>query len=86
MNNIYVAPKLPQNTQTDYLKKKTYGKVPQFLQKIKKEIDDEYQLVREMQLEEENERDKQKFLLPDQERSELIKALKKKWEVVHREY
>lgn len=81
-----LAPKLPVNTQKDFLKKKTYGKVPQFLQKIKREIEDEYQLVREMQLEEENERDRQKFLLDEQERGELIAALKKKWEVVHREY
>ena len=84
--NLLIAPKLPTNTQKDFLKKKTYGKVPKFLQKIKGEIEDEYQLVREMQLEEENERDRQKFLLDDQERSELIAALKKKWEVVHREY
>jgi len=68
------------------LKKKTYGKVPQYITKIKKEIDDEYQLVREMAIEEENERDRQKFLMPDQERQELINALKKKWEVVHKEY
>jgi len=68
------------------LKKKTYGKVPQYLQKIKNEIEDEYQLVREMQIEEENERDRQKFLLDDKERQELINALKKKWEVVHRDY
>lgn len=53
-----VAPKLPTNTQKDFLKKKNYGKVPQFLQKIKGEIEDEYQLVREMQIEEENERDR----------------------------
>ena len=39
-----------------------------------------------MQIEEENERDKQKFLLPDDERQQLIEALKKKWEVVHKEY
>ena len=68
------------------MKKKTYGKVPQYITKIKKEIDDEYQLVREMAIEEENERDRQKFLMPDQERQELINALKKKWEVVHKEY
>lgn len=60
--------------------------MPVFLQKIKREIEDEYQLVREMQLEEENERDRQKFLMDDAERNELISALKKKWEVVHREY
>lgn len=57
---MLIAPKLPQNTSKDFLKKKTYGKVPQYLQKIKREIDDEYQLVREMQLEEDNERDRQK--------------------------
>jgi hypothetical protein len=43
-------------------------------------------MVREMQVEEENERDKQKFLMTDDERKELIAALKKKWEVVHKEY
>lgn len=81
-----IAPKLPTNKDKDFLKKKTYGKVPQYLEKIKKEIDDEYQLVREMQIEEENERDKQKFLLPEDERQQLIAALKKKWEIVHKEY
>jgi hypothetical protein len=60
--------------------------VPQYLQKIKREIDDEYQLVREMQLEEENYRDRQKNAMPESERQELIAALKKKWEIVHKEY
>jgi hypothetical protein len=77
---------LPVNKDKDFLKKKTYGKTPNYLQKIKKEIEDEYQLVKEMQIEEENEREKQKFLLPDRERQELIAALKKKWEIVHKEY
>jgi len=39
-----------------------------------------------MQIEEDNERDRQKFLMNDDERRELINALKKKWEVVHKEY
>ncbi len=30
--------------------------------------------------------DQQKFMLPDEERQELIDGLKKKWEVVHKEY
>jgi hypothetical protein len=47
------------------LKKKTYGKTPKYLQKIKKEIEDEYQLVKEMQVEEDEERQKQKFLMGD---------------------
>ena len=81
-----LAPKLPTNTDKDYLKKRNYGKVPKYMEKIKREIEDEYQLVREMQIEEENERDRQKFLLDEQERNELIAALKQKWEVVHKEY
>jgi len=42
VENILAAPKLPGNGDRDYLKKKNYGKVPKFLQKIKKEIEDEY--------------------------------------------
>ena len=60
--------------------------MPKYLQTIKKEIEDEYQLVREMQIEEEAEMDRQKFLMDEGEKEEMIAALKKKWEVVHKEY
>ena len=86
VENILAAPKMNGNKDKDYLKKRKFGKVPQYMQKIKQEIDDEYELVREMQIEEENEKDKQKFLLPENERQELIAALKKKWEIVHKQY
>jgi len=39
-----------------------------------------------MQLEEEADMDRQKFLMDEKEKQELIAALKKKWEVVHKEY
>ena len=68
------------------LKKKTYGRVPKYVTKIKAEIEDEYNLVREMQIEEQNERDRQRMLMPEEERQELIAALKKKWEVLMRDY
>jgi len=58
VENILAAPKLPQNKDKDYLKKRNYGKVPKYLQKIKGEIEDEYQLVREMQIEEEADMDR----------------------------
>lgn len=86
VENILAAPKMPANNQKDYLKKKNFGKVPKYLQTIKKEIEDEYQLVREMQIEDEADMDRQKFLMNDEEKQELIAALKKKWEVVHKEY
>jgi len=39
-----------------------------------------------MQIEDEAEMDRQKFLMNDEEKHELITALKKKWEVTHKEY
>lgn len=68
VENILAAPKLPGNESRDMLKKKNYGKVPRYLQTIKKEIEDEYQLVREMQIEDEAELDRAKFLMNDEEK------------------
>lgn len=48
VENILAAPNLPASKDKDYLKKKNFGKVPQYLTKIKNEIEDEYNLVREM--------------------------------------
>jgi len=58
VENILAAPKLPTSKDKDFLKKKNYGKVPKYVSKIKAEIEDEYNLVREMQIEEQNERDR----------------------------
>ena len=55
--NSLIAPKMPVNQDKDFLKKRTYGKTPVYMQKIKGEIEEEYKLVREMQLEEEAQRD-----------------------------
>ena len=86
VENILAAPKLAASKDQDYLKKKTYGQVPKYITKIKNEIQDEYNLVREMQLEEQQEKDRQKFLMPENERQELIAALKKKWEVLNKQF
>jgi hypothetical protein len=39
-----------------------------------------------MQIEEQAERDRQKFLMPESERQELIGALKKKWEALNKQF
>ena len=83
---MLAAPKLPVGKDKDFLKKRNYGKTPQYLTKIKNEIEDEYNLVREMQIEEQNDRDRQKMLMPEEERQDLIAALKKKWEVLHKDF
>lgn len=69
-----------------YVNKKDYGKTPKYLEKIKSEIDEEYKLVKEMQQQEEEMKEKEKFLVSDEERKQLTDALKKKWEVLHHEY
>lgn len=86
VENILAAPKLPAQKDKDMLKKKNFGKVPKYVTKIKNEIQDEYNLVKEMQIEEQNARDQQKMLMPEDERQELIAALKKKWEVLHKDF
>jgi hypothetical protein len=58
IKHLNLAPKLPSNKDKDFLKKKNYGKVPKYVTKIKDEIEEEYNLVREMQIEEQNERDR----------------------------
>lgn len=57
-----------------------------YLTKIKGEVDEEYKLVKEMQIQEEEMKEREKYLLSDEERKQLIDALKKKWDVVHHEY
>lgn len=45
VENILAAPKLPVSKDKDFLKKKNFGKTPKYLEKIKNEITDEYNLV-----------------------------------------
>ena len=35
VENILAAPKMPENKDKDFLKKRNYGKTPQYMQKIK---------------------------------------------------
>ncbi len=65
VENILAAPKLPENKEKDYLKKKNYGKVPKYLQNIKKEIEDESarQQQREIKLKEQTENLKRRVKL-----------------------
>lgn len=60
--------------------------MPKYLTKIKKEIDEEYQIVKEMQTQEEEMKEKERYLIPDEERKLLIDSLKKKWDILHHEY
>lgn len=86
VENILAAPKNVKKEPMRYTQKKNYGKTPNYLHKTKKEIEEEYKLVKEMQIQEEEMKEKEKFALSEEERTQLIDALKKKWEVLHHEY
>ena len=70
----------------DPLKKNNYGKTPQYLNKIKNDIEEEYTTLRQLKQEQMDEEDKQKFLMSAEEISVLKEGLKKKWDAVNKEY
>lgn len=72
--------------KTDTIKsveKRIYDINPGYLEKIKQEIDDEFNLIKEMKPPEQEDEEKSqgKFLLSESERKELILALKKNKEL-----
>jgi chromosome segregation ATPase len=69
-----------------YVEKKDYGQVPKYITKLKDEIEEEYRIVKDMQAQEEELRERRKYMLPEDERLQLIDALKKKWDVLHHDY
>ena len=80
---------VPKNVKTEpkkYVEKKDYGKVPAYLTKHKNEIEEEYKLIKEMQVQEEENQERQKYLISDEEKKQLVDALKKKWDVLHHDY
>merc|ERR1719408_176666 len=84
VETILAAPKkLPEGAK-DYLRKEDFGKVPKYLKLIKKDIEAEYDYIR--QLQEEEARRSQMRQISDEERDTLIAGLKEKWEKVNTDY
>ncbi|EER01016.1 Enkurin, putative [Perkinsus marinus ATCC 50983] len=92
VDNILKAPPPPVEggeygeLAKDYLRKSDYGKVPAYLEKIKADIKSEYDYIRQLQDQQRKEEQGKIRPLPDEERLELIEALKKKWEKVNADY
>ena len=60
-----------------------YGKVPEYLQSVKKEVEEEYELARQMAEEKKRQEEAAKLppnvrLLPEDERIELLDGLQKR--------
>jgi hypothetical protein len=86
VETILAAPKRTSQGAKDFLQKEDYGKVPRYLQHIKKDIESEYDYIR--QLEQQREDMHQSIVRPmsEEERLGLIDGLKAKWEQVNTEY
>lgn len=86
VETILAAPKKVQDNTKDYLKKEDFGKVPKYLTHIKKDIDAEYDYIR--QLQDQQMADSMPPLHPmgEDDRLDLLEGLKSKWEKVNTDY
>jgi len=85
VENILSAPtRAPE--PVDWKAKPHYGKVPPYLQKIKKEITDEYEYIRTMQQNAEDAGPTGMRQLEESERLMLVDQLKGKWDEVNATY
>merc|ERR1719191_513967 len=86
VETILAAPKKSSQGAKDYLHKEDYGKVPKYLDHIKQDINAEYEYIRQLQAQEDEQRNAQSRLLSDDEKYGLIMGLKAKWEQVNTDY
>lgn len=86
VETILAAPKKVTQGTKDYLRKEDYGKTPKYLQQIRQDIDQEYEYIRALEQQREEEMASQVRPLEEGERQSLIQGLKQKWEQVNTEY
>jgi len=73
----------------DTFKHAEFGKIPGYLSKVKQQINAEYAAISEMRQAKESQKKTQSgdiTLLPEEERLDLLNAMKDKWEKINHEY
>lgn len=85
VENILAVPKREEEG-VDWLKKPHFGEVPPYLTKIKQEIADEYDYIKSMQQQQMDDGPAGMRQMGEDERGELIHALKTKWDAVNKTY
>lgn len=83
---ILAAPKKAGEKEVDWKAKKDYGEVPKYINKIKKDISDEYDYIQAIHQEEEESRSNKIQCMSQEKKEELIEGLKAKWEQTNRDY
>jgi len=86
VETILAAPKKVTQGAKDYLQKEDYGKVPKYLTHIKKDIEAEYDYIRTLEQHNHEMFAPQIRGLDEEERLQMIDALKGKWEQVNTQY
>merc|ERR1712159_127192 len=92
VENILAVPKKTDVRQVSYMNKKGYGKVPAYLEKVKGEIQDEYNYIMQMQeaaveeMGDETGEGGRTRMLSENERLEMLNGLKTNWDRINKAY
>merc|ERR1711959_17082 len=92
VENILAVPKKTDVRQVSYMNKKGYGKVPAYLEKVKGEIQDEYNYIMQMQeaageeTMDETGGGGRTRMLEEAERVEMLNGLKTNWDRINKAY
>merc|ERR1712188_51452 len=93
VENILAVPKKTDVRQVSYMNKKGYGKVPAYLEKVKGEIQDEYNYIMQMQeavgedtYQEDGEAGAKTRMLSEGERVAMLNGLKTNWDRINKAY
>lgn len=81
IENILSTAKQPPRDQ-DWIKKKDYGKTPEYIHKIKDNIDNEYKMIQNLHAEHQMQND----CLSEYEVEKIREGLKNKWNEINHEY
>jgi len=85
VENMLAQPRVIEEP-VDWVKKKEYGAVPRYLERIKEQTQREYEHLRALQQQEQEQQDSEKFVLSEEELQELREGLKAKWFEVNKKY
>merc|ERR1719258_981119 len=73
------VPKKPVSNEVNYLQKQDYGQVPQYLGRVKQQIQEEYRMIEEMTQSNQPQDEDEIEMLTDAEREKLLDGLKANW-------
>ena len=83
---ILSVPRTVNTSGMDYLSKPDYGKIPKYMKKIRRELEDEKRREEQFLHEQEEATKAKRRLLSMEERRNMVCALKDRWRKVNQEY